>query len=138
MLTKSYNCTSTLTTPVSFVNEINSENILCLSNQFVAGNIADQTPIYTYVFLNQTGIQRNLSTPIGYYDGSGVIIDFEIEDRNKYNQIVKDLEIIINPVLVTNDEVYLKPNIKAIELSFVTIEPAVNVYVINLLVRLTL
>lgn len=135
MLTKSFNCTSNITAPMSFIDEINADNILCLSNQFAGDNIADKTPIYTYVYMNQTGIHRNLSTQIGYYEGSGVILDVEINDRNKYNQIVKDLEIIINPKLVTSDEVYLKQNIKGIELSFVTIEPAVNVYVINLLVR---
>lgn len=135
MANEAYNCTSKYSEPNTLTKIIDDNHIFCILLNFQEGTWYNKD-IYNFpfVFGNQTGITRNLTTPLAYYENSGVIVDLDLNNSNDYSKKLIDLSVIVGDKnrLSSNK---LDVHLKAIEFSYVIANPITDVYVSNLIVR---
>lgn len=115
---------------------LNSENeIICMYDEHIPGNIYEDKGVYTYKYTKDTNIKRLLSTKLGYYDNTGVLIEIDLNQPNDYNSKIRDIKVIEESGKERNSEKYINQHIKAIEFTFTTYNPSLNLFVTNLMVN---
>lgn len=84
--------------------------------------------VYTYSYKNETAIERILKSPMeGYYEQSGVIIDFDVYNDNEFTSRIKDLETIYTSV-------DLPQYLKGVEFIYTIYDSHLDVFVTNIIV----
>ena len=129
-MTNAYNCVSDYATIPAIAALLSQKKILCISST-QEGIYTYKKGLYTYSYQNVTNITYQLSTALGTYDTTGVLIDVNFTDPTDYSNKIRDLSFISNS---TNN--YIAQNVKAIEYTFTTYDPNLDVFVTNLFVRI--
>lgn len=134
MSNQAYNCT--LFDEVNILTKIMDQNrIFCIIENFQEGTWYNESiSNYQFQFGNQTGIRRNLTTQLAYYENSGVIVDLDVNNLADYASKLSDLSIIAGSKdrLSAN---FLNVHLRAMELSYTVANPITKVFVSNLIVN---
>lgn len=110
-------------------------DIKCINRNHEGANIFKDKGVYTYKYSNETGIERTLDTPLGYYDNTGVLIEIDLDQTTDLNSKLRDIQVIATPASGTTTESYLDQHLKGVEFTFTSYDPNLDVFVTNLIVR---
>ena len=134
MMTYGYDCLGDYKNIADFKLLTDALSITCISNRHEGIYIYKDKGVYTYKYTSATNIERILETPLGYYDTSGILIDIDLDKTTDYNNKIRDIKFIEESPPDQNSENYLDQNLKAIEFTFTTYNPNLDVFVTNLMV----
>lgn len=125
--TQEKTCSEVLASIKGFQDLLKFSNVTCYYADFMTGTY-NMTDVYNYSFQNNTNISRQFSTPVGFVDTPGVIIDIYPMDSIDYQNKMQDIFIIAN-----ESNGWLTNQVQGIELSFTLYDPNKDVFLSNLI-----